>query len=188
MTLEAIKEAIAELPADERNALAAWLTAQDSDEWDRQMAKDFSSGWSWSCASRQSKGRSTRREVQADRRQTFAKALDCVLRFPRLGRLLEPLRRPSRGHPETSRQAVRSLSRKSISPLFTVEAGGRGMERSRQPRVSSTGLPREERLLLVLDRVSQGLRETGQVITPPPPIPHISRVPIRSRRAGEEML
>ena len=40
MTLEAIKVAIAGLPADERNALAAWLTSQETDEWDRQMASD----------------------------------------------------------------------------------------------------------------------------------------------------
>jgi hypothetical protein len=44
MTLEAVKEAIAGLPADERNALAAWLTAQENDEWDAQMEKDFSRG------------------------------------------------------------------------------------------------------------------------------------------------
>jgi hypothetical protein len=44
MTLEAIKEAIAGLPAEERNALAAWLTEQETDDWDRQMSKDFSPG------------------------------------------------------------------------------------------------------------------------------------------------
>ena len=42
MTLDAIKEAIADLPAEERIALAAWLTGQDMDEWDREMQKDFS--------------------------------------------------------------------------------------------------------------------------------------------------
>jgi hypothetical protein len=44
MKLEAIMEAIAELPDDQRTALAAWLTKQEMDEWDAQMQKDFSAG------------------------------------------------------------------------------------------------------------------------------------------------
>jgi hypothetical protein len=44
MELDAIKGAIAELPADERTALAAWLAEQEMDEWDKQMQKDFSPG------------------------------------------------------------------------------------------------------------------------------------------------
>jgi hypothetical protein len=44
MTLEALKQAIAELPAEEKAALAAWLNEQEMDEWDRQMKKDFSPG------------------------------------------------------------------------------------------------------------------------------------------------
>ena len=44
MTLDAIKEAISDLPAEERLALAAWLTEQEMDEWDREMQKDFSPG------------------------------------------------------------------------------------------------------------------------------------------------
>jgi hypothetical protein len=44
MTLEALKQAIAELPAEEESALAAWLHEQETDDWDRQMQKDFSPG------------------------------------------------------------------------------------------------------------------------------------------------
>jgi hypothetical protein len=44
MTIEAIKEAIAELPLDEKTRLAAWVLRQDSDEWDRQIRDDFSPG------------------------------------------------------------------------------------------------------------------------------------------------
>ena len=44
MTLEAIKEAVAGLPEDERHSLAAWLNGLEYDEWDREMVKDFSPG------------------------------------------------------------------------------------------------------------------------------------------------
>jgi hypothetical protein len=44
MTLEAIKEAIVELPATEKTSLASWLYAQDSEEWNKQMEADFSAG------------------------------------------------------------------------------------------------------------------------------------------------
>jgi len=44
MTVEAIKEAIASLSKQERASLAAWLIAQDYDEWDLRMARDFSPG------------------------------------------------------------------------------------------------------------------------------------------------
>lgn len=44
MTLEALKEAIAELPAEEKTALASWLNEQEMDEWDRQMQRDFCEG------------------------------------------------------------------------------------------------------------------------------------------------
>ena len=44
MTLEALKQAIAELPAEERAALATWLHAQQAEEWDRQTQKDFAPG------------------------------------------------------------------------------------------------------------------------------------------------
>jgi hypothetical protein len=44
MTVEAIKEAITQLPDDERHSLAAWLNELDYDDWDRKMARDFSAG------------------------------------------------------------------------------------------------------------------------------------------------
>jgi hypothetical protein len=42
MTVEALKEAIAELPEKERASLAGWLIEHDYDAWDKQMAEDFS--------------------------------------------------------------------------------------------------------------------------------------------------
>jgi hypothetical protein len=44
MTVDTIKEAIADLPRDEKARLAAWLLQQDSEEWDRQIQEDFSPG------------------------------------------------------------------------------------------------------------------------------------------------
>ena len=44
MTVDAIKEAIAGLPEDQRHSLAAWLNEFDYDAWDLQMVADFSSG------------------------------------------------------------------------------------------------------------------------------------------------
>jgi hypothetical protein len=44
MTLEAIKEAIAELPHTEKTSLMSWLNAQDAEAWDRQIEADFSEG------------------------------------------------------------------------------------------------------------------------------------------------
>ncbi len=44
MTLDAIKEAIADLPPEDRAALAAWIAEREMDEWDRQMQRDFSPG------------------------------------------------------------------------------------------------------------------------------------------------
>jgi len=44
MTVDAIKEAIAQLPEYERHSLAAWLNEFDYDDWDRQMVEDFSPG------------------------------------------------------------------------------------------------------------------------------------------------
>jgi hypothetical protein len=42
MTLEALKQAIGELTAEEREALATWLYEQQMDGWDREMQRDFS--------------------------------------------------------------------------------------------------------------------------------------------------
>jgi hypothetical protein len=44
MTVETIKEAIAELGAEEKASLTAWLIEQDAAVWDRQMEEDFSPG------------------------------------------------------------------------------------------------------------------------------------------------
>jgi hypothetical protein len=44
MTVEAIKDAIAELPAEDRQSLAAWLNEREYDGWDREMVEDFSPG------------------------------------------------------------------------------------------------------------------------------------------------
>jgi hypothetical protein len=44
MTVEAIKEAIAGLPEEERHSLAVWLNEMDYDEWDKEMVNDFSPG------------------------------------------------------------------------------------------------------------------------------------------------
>jgi len=44
MTVEAMKEAIAGLPDEDRHSLAAWLNDLDYDEWEKEMVKDFSPG------------------------------------------------------------------------------------------------------------------------------------------------
>lgn len=44
MTVDAIKEAIADLPEEQKLALAGWLNEQTMDEWDREMQRDFSPG------------------------------------------------------------------------------------------------------------------------------------------------
>jgi hypothetical protein len=44
MTMEAIKEAIAALPAEQKTSLATWLIQQDMDLWNKQIEEDFSPG------------------------------------------------------------------------------------------------------------------------------------------------
>ena len=44
MTVDDIKQAIVQLPGEERQSLAAWLNEIDYDDWDREMGKDFSPG------------------------------------------------------------------------------------------------------------------------------------------------
>ena len=44
MTVEAIKDAIQHLPEGERTSLVAWLNDMEYDDWDKQMAKDLSTG------------------------------------------------------------------------------------------------------------------------------------------------
>jgi len=44
MTMEAIKNAIAALPIEERHSLVSWLNEFEYDAWDKQMVSDFSPG------------------------------------------------------------------------------------------------------------------------------------------------
>jgi hypothetical protein len=44
MSVEAIKEEISQLSADERNQLAEWLAELDERDWDRKIEEDFSEG------------------------------------------------------------------------------------------------------------------------------------------------
>ena len=44
LTIDAIKEAISELPEQEKVSLSSWLNIQTMDEWDREMQRDFSTG------------------------------------------------------------------------------------------------------------------------------------------------
>lgn len=44
MTMEALKDAITQLPAPERRHLAQWFDELQEDEWDRQIERDFSPG------------------------------------------------------------------------------------------------------------------------------------------------
>ena len=44
VTLTAIKSAIEELPDKQQGALLDWLLSRDREEWDKQIAEDFSAG------------------------------------------------------------------------------------------------------------------------------------------------
>jgi hypothetical protein len=44
MTLDAIKQAITELPEADKASLAAWLDQQKAEAWDKQLEADFSEG------------------------------------------------------------------------------------------------------------------------------------------------
>ncbi len=44
MTLEAIKEAIQQLPEPDRRKLGDWFDELEEHAWDEQMQRDFSSG------------------------------------------------------------------------------------------------------------------------------------------------
>jgi hypothetical protein len=44
MTLEAIKQAISELPEQDKTSLVAWLNEQEARAWDEQIEEDFSEG------------------------------------------------------------------------------------------------------------------------------------------------
>ena len=42
VTVEAIKNEIESLPEEQKTALAVWLARLDSENWDRQIERDFS--------------------------------------------------------------------------------------------------------------------------------------------------
>jgi hypothetical protein len=44
LTVEAIKDAINQLPDDDKASFASWLTVQTMDAWDQEMQQDFSPG------------------------------------------------------------------------------------------------------------------------------------------------
>ena len=44
MTLEAIKQAISELPERDKTSLVAWVNEQEARAWDKQIGEDFSEG------------------------------------------------------------------------------------------------------------------------------------------------
>jgi hypothetical protein len=44
MTLEAIKEAIGQLPPEQQTILASWLSERDWSAWDEQIERDFAPG------------------------------------------------------------------------------------------------------------------------------------------------
>jgi hypothetical protein len=83
MTVDAIKEAIAELPADAKTRLAAWLLQQDMKEWDRQIEDDFSPG---------GRGMAMLEEAEADVREGRVRPLDDLLTEAKARRKSRPKR------------------------------------------------------------------------------------------------
>lgn len=83
MTVEAIKVAIAELPADEKTRLAAWLLKQDLKEWDSQIEEDFSPG---------GRGMVLLEEAEADVREGRVRPLDDLLAEAKAKRKSRPKR------------------------------------------------------------------------------------------------
>jgi hypothetical protein len=81
MTVEAIKTAIAGLPADEKTRLAAWLLQQDLKEWDSQLEQDFSPG---------GRGMDMVEEAEADMAQGRTRPLDEFLAEARARRKSPP--------------------------------------------------------------------------------------------------
>jgi hypothetical protein len=84
MTVEAIKVAIGELPADEKTRLAAWLLQQDLKEWDSQIEEDFSPG---------GRGMALLEEAEADVRLGRARPMEDFLARAKAGRKAQPKRR-----------------------------------------------------------------------------------------------
>ena len=70
MTVESIKQAIAELPSEQKTSLTAWLVRQDLDDWDRQIEEDFSPGGA---------GMALLNDAEADIRQGRLKPMDELL-------------------------------------------------------------------------------------------------------------
>jgi hypothetical protein len=83
MTVEAIKVAIAELPADEKTRLAAWVLQQDMKEWDSQIEEDFSPG---------GRGMALLEEAEADVREGRVRPLDDLLAEAKVRRKSQPKR------------------------------------------------------------------------------------------------
>ena len=81
MTLEAIKQAINELPQDEKTRLALWLLQQDREEWDRQIEEDFSPG---------GHGMALIEEAEADIRAGRVKSMDEFLAEAKAKRIAQP--------------------------------------------------------------------------------------------------
>jgi len=81
MTVEAIKDAITELPRDEKTRLSAWLLQQDMEEWDRQIQHDFSPGGT---------GMALLEEAEADVRNGRAKPLNEILAEAKARRQSQP--------------------------------------------------------------------------------------------------
>jgi hypothetical protein len=81
MTLEGIKDAITELPRDQKTRLAAWLLQQDMEEWDRQIQNDFSPG---------GPGMALLEEAEADVRNGRVKPMDEILAEAKARRQSQP--------------------------------------------------------------------------------------------------
>jgi hypothetical protein len=83
MTIEAIKEAIEELPPRAKTRLAAWILRRDREEWDHQVQEDFSPG---------GRGTALLQEAEADIRKGRARPLDELLAETRTKRNPRPKR------------------------------------------------------------------------------------------------
>ena len=82
MTVESIKQAIAELPSEQKTSLTAWLVRQDMNDWDRQIEEDFSPGGT---------GMALLNEAEADIRQGGLKPMDELLAEVKAKRKGSPL-------------------------------------------------------------------------------------------------
>ena len=83
MTVESIKQAIAELPSDQMASLAAWLNRLDRQSWDEQIEADFSPG---------GPGMALLEEAEADAQAGRVKPLEELLTEVNAGRQIRPPR------------------------------------------------------------------------------------------------